>query len=261
MEREHTGIFISEDEFSAYVYKKLKDKGIKVYPISFAPCSFVKSQIFQLGDIDEILGYLKKEGIKKLVFVGKVAAEAILGKVHPSSDIFLKGEEPLCGEGILKNLTDFLKKEDIDVLPLTDVLYDELAEKKLYTDIPLQMSEKRDIEMGVRFLRDIMKYRVGQSVVVKRGMIVAVEGIEGTDEMIKRAGRYCSSFVVVKMAGRYKDERFDMPVIGPHTIEVLSEAKGSVIAVEAGRTIIFNPSKTVSLCNKNSITLIGIEGE
>jgi len=261
MERERTGLFISDDEFSVYVYKKLKSKGMKVYPISFTPCSFVKPRIFQLGDIGDILGYLKKEGIKKLVFVGKVPAEAILGKVHPSSDIFFKGEEPLCGENILKNLADFLKKEDIDVMSLTDVLYDELAEEKLYTDIPLQISEKRDIETGVRFIRNIMKYRAGQSVVVKRGMIVAVEGIEGTDEMIRRAGRYCSDFVVVKMAGRYKDERFDMPVIGPHTIEVLSEAGGSAIAVESGRTIILNSSKIVSLCNKNRITLIGIKGE
>ncbi|HOL22477.1 MAG TPA: UDP-2,3-diacylglucosamine diphosphatase LpxI [bacterium] len=261
MEKERTGLFISNDELSEYVYKKLKGKGIKVYPISFAPCHFAVSQTFQPGDVTGILGYLKKEKIKKLVFIGRIPPEIIFKEMHSSSDIFLKGDKPLYGERILTDLVSFLKKEDIDVEPLTDILCDELAEEKLYTDIPLRQGEEEDIETGVRFLTDIIKYRAGQSVAVKSGVIIAVEGVEGTDEMIRRAGMYCNEFVVVKIAGRYKDERFDIPVIGPHTIEVLRDAEARVIAVESSRSIIFDRLKTVALCNKNRITLIGIKGE
>ncbi|MCM8761914.1 MAG: LpxI family protein [Candidatus Omnitrophica bacterium] len=261
MKKERTGLFISNDELSEYVYKKLKSKGIKVYPISFIPCHFTISQTFHPGDVAGILGYLKKERIKKLVFIGRVPPETIFKEMHSSSDVFLKDGKPLCGERILKDMVSFLKKPDVDVESLIDVLRDELAEERPYTDIPLQQDEKEDINTGFQLLNDIIKYRAGQSVVVKKGVVVAIEGIEGTDEMIRRAGRYCNGFVVVKMAGKNKDERFDIPVIGPHTIEVLAESGGRVIAVETGRTIIFNHSKTVSLCNKKRITLIGIKGD
>ncbi|MCM8829621.1 MAG: LpxI family protein [Candidatus Omnitrophica bacterium] len=261
MKTETIGIFISDDEFSAYVYKKIKEKGIDVFPVSFTSCRFATTQIFNTGDITHILEYLKEKGVGKLLLIGKVPPDLVFKKMHHSSDIFLKGKLPLSGELILKKLADFLKEKGIDVIPLTKVLKDEIAQERNYTDIPLADVEKKDINIGFNFLQDVMKYRIGQSVVVKKGMVVAVEGMEGTDEMIRRAGRYCKEFVVVKIAGKNKDERFDIPVIGPHTVEVLAEVGGRVIAVEAGRTIIFDYSKTVELCNKNRITLIGIKGD
>ncbi|MCX8082411.1 MAG: LpxI family protein [bacterium] len=260
MDKEHTGLFISDDEISEYVYKKLKDKGIKVYPFSFVPCSFTISKVFHTGDITGILQYLKKENIKKLVFIGRIPSDTIFKEIHPSSDIFLQGKEPLSGEVILKKLVNFLDKENIEVMSLIEVLRDEIVEEKLYTDVPVDEDEKEDIDRGIEFLNKIMDYRVGQSVVIKKGMIIAVEGIEGTDEMIKRAGRYCNKFVVVKIAGRYKDERFDIPVIGPNTIEVLAEAGGCVIAMEAGRSILFDSLRVINLCNRNKIKLIGVKG-
>lgn len=257
-----TGIFISNDKFSAYVYEKIKRKGESVYPISFTPISFTKSRVFHLGDIKSVTEYLKKEGIRSLIFIGKIPAETIFKKMHSSVNMLFEGKSALYGERILKDLISFLQTEGIEVKPLTEVLKDELAEEKLYTtDIPLSEDEKEDISTGVSLLMDVMTYRVGQTVAIKRGMIVAVEGIEGTDEMLKRAGRYCNKFVVVKMAGKDKDERFDIPVIGPDTIRILAEAGGRAIAVEAGKTIIFDSSKVLALCEKNGITLVGIKGE
>ncbi|MDD3726195.1 MAG: UDP-2,3-diacylglucosamine diphosphatase LpxI [Candidatus Ratteibacteria bacterium] len=255
------GLFISDDELSKYVYKKLKGKGINIFPISFVHCGFVKSCIFHPGDITGVLSYLRKEGINTLVFIGKIPAEAIFKKMHPSSDILFERKMPWSGEVVLKNLTSFLKKADIEVKPLTEVLKDELAEEKLYTEIPLSKDEMEDVKRGVSLLDDIAKYRVGQSVAVKKGMLVAIEGIEGTDEMIRRAGRYCKNFIVVKMAGRYKDKRFDIPVIGPDTIEILIEAGARAIAVEAGKSIIFNCPQVVSMCNRKGLTLVGLKSK
>ena len=89
-------------------------------------------------------------------------------------------------------------------------------------------------------------------------MIIAVEGIEGTDEMIKRTGKYVENFVVVKIAGGKKDERFDLPVVGPETIKTMVEAKGKIIAVESGKTIIFDKEKVINQCKKAGITFLGI---
>lgn len=262
-EREHTpkqsiGLFVSDNELSGYVYKKLKDKGINVFSFSFVSGGSVHTQVFQPGDIKGILSYLKKQEITKLAFIGRVPAEIVFKDIHSSSDIFLQGEEPLSGEGILKKIIAFLETENIEVMPLTEILQEELAEKKTYTETSLNKTEANDVNTGVHLLSDIMKYRIGQSVAVKQGMIIAVEGVEGTDEMIRRAGMYCNAFAVVKTAGKDKDERFDIPVIGPRTIEVLKEAGGRVLAIEAGKTIIFDIAKTINLCNKNKITLIGI---
>lgn len=259
MAESRIGLFVSDDELSMYVYEKLKNQGMKVYPISFAPCNFVKSHLFPFGDISGIVEYLVAEKIKNLVFIGRVSAASLFTGIS-SLDTLFKKEGILSGEVVLKNLASFLKKKGIEIKKLTDILKDELAENKIYTGIPLTKEEKEDINTGTSFLMDICNYRIGQSVAVKKKMIVAVEGVEGTDEMIRRAGKYCNNFVVVKMAGRYKDERFDIPVIGPLTVKTLKKAGGSVIAVEAGKTIIFKSSEVIKLCNKNGIKLIGIKG-
>ncbi len=252
------GVFISNDELSEYVYEKLS-VDTKVFPFSFSPVGFTDSKVFSPGDIIGLMNYLKEKDVSELVFIGRIAAWFVFSRdIHPSGKKFLESAESMQGERILADLSSFLAKENIRVLPLTEVLADELSEEKVYTSRQPEKNEQNDIEMGVALLKDIIHYRVGQSVAVKNGAIIAVEGMEGTDAMIERAGLYSRDFVVVKMAGADKDERFDLPVVGPETIRTLKTAGGRVIAVEAGKTIIFNKEPTISICNRYSITLLGV---
>ncbi|MBN1444565.1 MAG: UDP-2,3-diacylglucosamine diphosphatase LpxI [Candidatus Omnitrophica bacterium] len=256
-----TGLFVSNDGLSEYVYRKLAGN-CEVYPFSFSPVDFVDSAVFSFGDMAGLLLHFKKTGINKLVFIGSIPPRFLFkNEMHVSGKKFLnESGQPWHGERILSDLIAYLAKENIEVLPLTEVLCKELAEEKVYTDVPPDVSELSDIKIGTAMLKDLMKYRAGQSAAVKNGMIVAVEGIEGTNEMIKRAGMYCGSkgFTVVKIAGGNKDERFDLPVIGTETAEALKSAGGNVIAVEAGRTVILHKKETAAMCNESRIKLLGI---
>jgi DUF1009 family protein len=252
------GVFISDDRLSEYVYKKLSGAGATC-PFSFSSVGFTESAAFKPGDVNGILLYLKKENIKELVFIGRISPEtAFAGNLHVSGSALLEKAGLLQGERILGGLTSYLAKEGIKVLPLTGVLAEELALEKVYTQAPPGENELRDVNIGGALLRDIMKYRAGQSAALKGGMVIAVEGVEGTDRMIKRAGGYCRDFTVVKIAGENKDPRFDIPVVGPETIKNMKDAGGRLLAVEAGKTVVFDEEKTVSMCDESGITLMGV---
>lgn len=253
------GMFVSNDDLSEYVCEKLSVDA-EIFPFSFSPVSFTDSTVFKPGDIISLMDYLKGKDISELVFIGRIPPDSVFtGVLHPSVKRVLGEMKPMQGERILADLSSYLEKRGIKILCLTEVLAEEMAMEKVYTDRKPEGNEQSDIEIGTALLKDIIPYRVGQSVAVKNGAIIAVEGMEGTDGMIERAGVHCKDFVVVKVAGTNKDERFDIPVVGPGTIKILSEAGGRIIAVEAGKTVIFDEKITVAMCNENDITLIGID--
>jgi len=255
--KEKIAIFLSNDEFSKYSYNKVK-KNFIPFPFSFEPIDFLKTNIISPYNFSEIFNFFKKEKIEKIVLIGKISPTVLFEKNFDFvSRKLLKKSTNFTGEEVLKNVISFLGKYEIDVLSLKTLFKDEIAEKKIYCG-SLNKREKEDIKIGYSFLSDIEKYRCGQSVIIKNGMIIAVEGIEGTDKMIKRGGEYCSDFVFVKIAGKNKDERFDLPVIGPDTIELIKKTKGKVVAIESGKTIIFHKNKVIEMCQKSNISLIGI---
>ena len=253
---EKIAIFLSNDKFSEYTYKKLKRKFI-LFPFSFEKIDFTKSKIFSPYKFSKIVEFFEKEKIKKLLLIGKISPSILFkGKFDFLSNKILPSNN-WKGEKIVKNIIAFLENKGIETLSLKKIFNDELAEKKVYCG-KVDKKDKKDIETGYAFLKDVEKYRCGQSVSVKNGMIIAVEGIEGTDGMIKRTGKYVKNFVVVKIAGKRKDDRFDLPVVGPETIKTMVKAKGKIIAVESGKTIIFDKEKVINQCKKAGITFLGI---
>ncbi len=253
---EKIAIFLSDNKFSEYTYKKLK-KNFTLSPFSFEKINFTQSKVFSPYKFSELIEYFEKEKIKKLLLIGKISPSILFkGKFDFLGNKILPSNN-WQGETIVKNIITFLENKGIETLSLKKIFDDELAEKKVYCGKVDGKAEK-DIETGYAFLKDVEKYRCGQSVSVKNGMIIAVEGIEGTDEMIKRTGKYVENFVVVKIAGKKKDDRFDLPVVGPETIKTMVKAKGKIIAVESGKTIIFDKEKVINQCKKAGITFLGI---
>ena len=253
---EKIAIFLSDNKFSEYTYKKLK-KNFTLSPFSFEKINFTQSKVFSPYKFSELIEYFEKEKIKKLLLIGKISPSILFkGKFDFLGNKILPSNN-WQGETIVKNIITFLENKGIETLSLKKIFDDELAEKKVYCG-KVDKKDKKDIKTGYAFLKDVEKYRCGQSVSVKNGMIIAVEGIEGTDEMIKRTGKYVENFVVVKIAGKKKDDRFDLPVVGPETIKTMVKAKGKIIAVESGKTIIFDKEKVINQCKKAGITFLGI---
>jgi hypothetical protein len=124
-------------------------------------------------------------------------------------------------------------------------------------------AELGDVEFGWTLAKEMGRLDVGQSVAVKERAALAVEAIEGTDRAILRAGELCPSggFTVVKVAKPQQDMRFDVPTVGPDTIEVLHRAGARVLAIEADKTILLDQEETVRLANQYGIALVALRAD
>jgi DUF1009 family protein len=118
--------------------------------------------------------------------------------------------------------------------------------------------EENDIRFGWDLARKMGELDVGQSVIVRERIVVAVEAVEGTDQAILRAGELCrrGGFVVIKVAKPKQDRRFDVPTVGTSTIETLHRAGGKVLAIEAGQTILLDQAETISLADRYGLTIV-----
>lgn len=250
-------VFISDDFFSKYAFKKLK-KNYKLFPFSLKKIKNFNSFVLEEINLNLLLDFLKKNKIELVFFAGKVNQNIVFNNLHFSAKNLLLEIEDLKPEKIMKKLADFLEENGINVLYENQIFKEEIAEEKNYTYPPTE-KELKDIKLGFSVLEDITKYNIGQAVIVKNGMVLGVEGIEGTDNFIKRIGKYCNDFVFIKGCSEDKDLRFDIPIIGIKTIKNLINAGGKIIAVKAGKTIILKKEKVIEECKKNKIKLIGVK--
>jgi len=258
--REKIGLFAGKNEISKYAFEKLSKKNnVVVFSFSSSKPDIPSIHYIKPGNIKNFLIIFKKEKIHKIALVGKVeASEIFSNNFHKSGKKFLQNINIWQSETILKQITSLLKENEINVMPLTEIFKENIAETKIYSKRRPDKREMEDIKSGFETGEKLIKYRIGQSLAVKNGMILSVEGIEGTDKMIERTGKFCSDFVIIKIAGKGKDTRFDLPTVGPKTIKAINKAKGKTLAVEAGKTIIINKKLTISLCNNFKISFIGI---
>ena len=161
---------------------------------------------------------------------------------------------------ILGAVCDEFLKEGIKLLPSHLYLRHLLPKPGLLCGTKLSGSEKEDVEFGHRLAKQIAGLDIGQTVVVKDKAVVAVESIEGTDECIKRAAKYAGAgVVVVKVSKPNQDFRFDIPVIGPTTVKVLSENKVRVMAIESESTLMIDKEKLLEEADKNNVTIIAMK--
>ena len=159
---------------------------------------------------------------------------------------------------IMRGIAEELEQDSISVVPSTQFLLDRVVEEKLYTSSELTDEEREDINVGREAILAMVGQHIGQTVVVREGVVVAVEAVEGTDRAIQRGGKLGGpGSVVVKFAKPDQDMRFDVPVVGLKTIESMIAVKASVIAVEAGRTIIVDEQQVIEKANRAGIKIIG----
>ncbi len=158
---------------------------------------------------------------------------------------------------IFTAVADKLKVHGIQLLDSTFLLADHLAPKGTLTRRGPTLRELEDIEFGKTIAKAMGAIDVGQTVVVKEKAIVAIEAMEGTDKTILRGGQIArGGAVVVKMSKPNQDLRFDIPVIGPRTIQTMIKAKASCLAIEAHKTLIIDRDKTIALANQRKICIV-----
>ncbi len=160
---------------------------------------------------------------------------------------------------VLLALADELASEGIHLMSSVKYCQEHLTTAGLLTKAPLPAGVQEDIEFGWRIARASADLDIGQALAVKERDIIAVEAIEGTDAMIKRAGQLCKhgGWTLIKVARPDQDMRFDVPTVGPETMKNLAEAKCQCLVLEADRTIIVDKPSTLGLAEKLGIAVVG----
>ena len=135
---------------------------------------------------------------------------------------------------------------------------DAMAQVGCLTSLKPNALQESDIEFGWQVAKELGRFDVGQSVAVKEQNVIALEAVEGTDHMIERASRWCSSggWSLVKVSKPGQDMRFDVPTVGPTTIEMLRRYGAAALCVEAGKTLIVDPQATIALADKYGIVVV-----
>ena len=160
-------------------------------------------------------------------------------------------------DDILRALADELDKEGITIISSTQYLPELLAPEGNLTTKKPSTSEMNDITFGWMVAKELGRLDIGQSVVVRQKTVLAVEAMEGTDETILRGGRLAKEkAVVVKRSKPNQDLRFDVPSVGLGTIEIMSQVKASALAIEAGKTLIFDKEKMLRAADKSGISIV-----
>lgn len=210
------------------------------------------------GEVGKILKILKKEGVSKVAFIGKVEKKGIFGgyKLDLKAVKILATLKSFRDDEIMNKVVELLRKEDIEVVSQKELLKDLLPEPGLLFG-KLSQQMKEDIAFGFEVAKELGRFEIGQTVTVKNRTVITIEAIEGTDETILRAGRYTKDFVVVKVKRPTQNSLMDLPVVGERTLLVAKDAGAKAIAVEAKETLLTKGAR--DLAPKLGIALVSID--
>lgn len=213
-----------------------------------------------VGQLTAMLEALRASGVKQVVMAGQITPTHLF-RLRPDARILalLSRLRVRNADTIFGAIADELKSFGIELLPAYLFMEDAMpAAGQLSARAPSEQ-ERKDIELGMKVAKITSGLAVGQTVVVKEGTILAVEAFEGTDETVRRAGRLGGpGAVVVKVARGGHDMRFDIPVVGLKTIQVLKKIKAGVLALEAGHTILLERNKLCAAADRIGLALLAL---
>ena len=213
----------------------------------------------RLGELGKMIRIFRNEAVTQVIMAGGVDKKKLFSRARPD----LKGLKLLArmtqrkDDLILRMVADELEKEGLQVLPSTTLLPSLLAPAGILTRRRPTEEEEKDIAFGWPLAKELGKLDIGQCLVVRKGAVVAVEAIEGTDAAIIRGGQLArEKAVVIKVSKPMQDLRFDLPAVGEQTIQTMQEVKASVLAIEAHKTLIFDREATLALADRYRIAVV-----
>ena len=214
-----------------------------------------------VGQLGKIIRIFKNEGVTRAVLAGGISRGRLFREFRP--DLRALSLIRRVGGGrddrLLRAVAEELEGEGIQIAPSTLFLEELLASPGQLSRRAPTPEELEDIDFGYRMAQEIGRLDIGQCAVVRRGVVVALEAIEGTDETIRRGGRLAGpGAVVVKVSKPHQDLRFDVPAVGLATIRTMVEVKAAVLAVDAGKSLIFDRQEMLQEADRGHIAVWGI---
>ncbi len=218
-----------------------------------------------LGELGKCISLMKDAGITQAVMAGQVKHTKIFaGGTLPDAKFrsVLMKLAFRNTDGIIGAVAGVLKDEGIELIDSTSLLKPMLASPGLMTRRPLTDDEQLDVAFGYGMADAIAGLDIGQTIAVKDRAVVAIEAMEGTDQVIARAGHLAGPGVrIVKVAKPKQDMRFDVPVVGLATIHVMRAAGATALSIDAGKTLMFEREALIAGADQAGITIVGRQKE
>lgn len=263
------GIIVGSGKLPLYFLKEAESEGIEVHLIGLFDS--VEKEIkehknynkFNIGEIGKITKYLLLNEIKEVVMLGKVEKSVIFQEMVLDfyGEELMKKVPDKKDETLLFAVIAFLRLNKIKVLPQNYLLKKMMFSSEIYTKRVPSDIDKKTIKLGLEAAKYLSEIDAGQTVVCKELAVVALEGIEGTDKTIERAGKYAGKdCIIVKMARPQQDMRVDIPAIGIETIKKAIEIEARGVVGEANKMLFLDSKECIELANKHNIFIIGVKG-
>ncbi len=267
-ETDRIGLIAGSGQFPLIFARKARAKGYRVYAVAYVNeadprlAEVVDAvEWLHLGQVKRLIRFLKSHDVSTTVMMGAIRKTRMFTDVRPDMKAIalIAGMKHTHDDALLRAFARTLEKEGIQVAAATFLLPELLATEGCWTRRRPNRSERADTEIGLKLAREIGRLDIGQCVVVGGGTVLAVEAIEGTDAAIRRgAGLGDGKVVVVKICKPNQDVRFDVPAIGAGTIETMAAAGAAVLAVEAGRAVVFDREEMVRLADEAGIAVVAV---
>jgi hypothetical protein len=268
------GLVLGETKFGSLIIKKLKSIGKDFIIIDISKKKIFKNNknsfTLSIGQLGKAISLLKKNKCKKIIFAGKVnrpnfsqtkfdfkALRHLPGIIRAAK----KGDAKL-----IREIIKIFKNAGFAIINSTFFNPELLLKKGNYTKVKPDALSRRDISKGRNIIEDISRHSVGQGVVIRKGYVISIEGPEGTDVMLKRAGFLIKRFfnkkkregILLKFPKKQQDLRVDLPTVGIQTIKICSKIGLKGIAVKAKQNIFLDRSKCINLANKNKMFICAV---
>ena len=216
---------------------------------------------FRVGQLGKMIKFLAKEGCEEAVMVGQIAPRNLFD-LRPDirTAMLLARLEQKNAESIFGAIAEELGKDGITLLPATTFLEDIMPSEGHVCGPVLKEAAIEDAKYGVQIAKETSRLDIGQTVVVRNGTVLAVEAFEGTNACIRRGGELGKGkdVTLAKVSKPNQDFRFDVPVIGPDTVKNCASSGITVIAIEAGKTLMLGGDEVKSMCNEHKISIFSL---
>lgn len=264
------GLIAGEGSAPLIVAKEAREQGIEVIAFAFNKITSQKIEQYaskvvwtDFGHFEKLLELFKQNNLKHLIMIGRINHKLVLklSLFDRWSRTILKSLASKDPKAIKNTIFNLFEKENITCLNSSLFLKECMPKPGLLTpECPLNEREKKNIEYGFPIARQLAKLEIGQTIAVKDGIVIAVEGIEGTNNLIERAGQLAGEGCTIIKASRPKqDPRFDIPVVGLTTLEKMHKAKCTALALTAGETVLLDQNDVIEFALKHNISIVSID--
>jgi DUF1009 family protein len=273
------GLLAGWGRYPIVVVESLRQQGYEIYCLGIKDHADPMLQALSddyhevgLGKLGAAIRYFRKHGVREATMAGKIHKVLLFQRFAMLKHLpdwrairtfyphWVSKTKDRKDDTLLLTVVDAFAQDGIHFAPATDFVPELLVKDGNLAGRAPNAGQWKDIQFGWQLAKEMGRLDVGQSVAVKGRAVLAVEAVEGTDACIRRAGQLCQQggFTVVKVAKPQQDMRFDVPTIGMDTVRTLVESGGSVLAVEAAKTILVDEPEVVEFARRHRLTIVAV---